>query len=141
MGNRSKRVTYKQDKNQDQDKQLRLLIGDIMTRNTDLSKEEYCEKLKSAGLLPKDVDKVDDVTRLARIRSNYYGTMVNMNFSLLQSIEELKDEVETQRAILNKICEKLGIDTADIKTASDRLNETAEEYLRLQNEAMKKSQK
>ncbi len=141
MGNRSKRVTYKQDKNQDQDKQLRLLIGDIMTRNTDLTKEEYCEKLKSVGLLPKDVDKVDDVTRLARIRSNYYGTMVNMNFSLLQSIEELKDEVETQRAMLNRICEKLGIDTADIKTASDRLNETAEEYLRLQNEAMKKSQK
>ena len=42
----------------------------------------------------------------------------------------LSEEIEVFRAQLNAICEKLGIDTTELKTSTDRLNEAAEKYLK-----------
>ena len=118
-----------------------MLIGNIMTRNVNLTKEEYCKMLKDVGLAAQDVDNIDEETRLSRIRSNFYGTIINMMFSLLSGYEALAQEIEVFRSQLKALCEKNGIDVSELKTANDKMNEAAAEYLELQNEAMKKAQK
>ena len=121
---------------QKQEKDLRAIIGDIMTRNVNLSVEEYNKMLAEAGLKPVDVEKVDEPTRLTRIRANYYGTSINMHFAILQSISVLTEEIEKQRAILTRLCEKMGINVEDIKTSTDLVNEATEKFLKAKTKAM-----
>ena len=105
------------------------VIGNIMTRNVNLSKEEYSEILKQTGIEAKDLDKVNETERLARIRANYYGTSINILFTLLQRLSILEEEIESQRAVLKEMCKKFGIETSHIKTSTERVNEAAERYL------------
>lgn len=106
------------------------LIADIMTRNVNLSKEEYAEMMKKLGMNITDLDKISEQDRLARIRMNFYGTMINMFFSTYQQNMALQEELESMRASQRAICEKLGIDYDSCKTSQDRLNEATEEYLK-----------
>ena len=127
----------KQKEQQEEELTFKKMIGNLMTRTVNLSKDEYCDMLREIGLQPKDVDKVDENDRLCRIRSNYYGTSINMMFSLLQEQEALREEVATTRALLNAICKKVGIEVEEIKTSADRVNEAAAAYLDAQTKAMK----
>lgn len=108
------------------------VIADIMTRNVNLTKEEYADMLKKMGINPDDIklDSVSEEDRLSRIRQNFYGTMVNMFALTYNQANALMEEIEVFRAQLNAICEKLGIDTTELKTSTDRLNEAAEKYLK-----------
>ena len=106
------------------------LIADIMTRNVNLSKEEYAEKLKKMGFDVKELEKTTDEERLARIRMNFYGSMINMFFATYQQANDLMEELDSLRASLRAICEKLGIDYDSCKTTQDKLNEATEKFLK-----------
>ena len=114
-----------------QDEQdLHRLVASIMTKNVNITREEYNEVLKRVGVKEEDLDKCTDEERTARIRQNFYGTMLNMFLSTFSQLRFLQEEVEVFRAQLNAICEKLGIDTSELKTSTDRVNEAAEQLLK-----------
>ena len=117
-------------KKTEQELQLINLVADIMTRNVNLSKEEYAEKMASLGLNVEDLEKTTDEERLARIRMNFYGSMINMYFATYQQCNALQEELESMRASQRAICEKLGIDYDSCKTTQDKLNEATEKFLK-----------
>ena len=130
--------TGKNESENKQDLDMRLLVADIMTRNVNLSKEEYRDVLIKIGVPEQELDKCTEEERAARIKSNYYGTMLNMNLSIYNALNQLRDENETMRAVLSAICKALGIDVEDIKSSTDKVNEAAAEYLKKQTELVKK---
>lgn len=105
------------------------VVGSIMTNNVGLSKEEYDEMLKKIGVNFEGEDKATDKERLERIQANYYGTTINMLFSLIRQINALQEEVEVWRSLLKAICEKNGIDVSKLKTSTDIINEAAAKYI------------
>ena len=100
-----------------------------MTNNVTLSKEEYNEMLKRVGANFEGEDKATDRERLERIQSNFYGTIVNMLFTLLRQNNALQEEIEVWRSLLKALCEKNGIDTSKLKTSTDIINEAAAKYI------------
>lgn len=108
------------------------LVGTIMTKNVNLSKDEYNKMLEQIGLNFEGEDKATPEERLERIRANFYGTMLNLFFTTHSMINSLTAEVECWRALLKAICEHLGIDVDEIKTSTDRVNEVAEKLIREQ---------
>ena len=95
-----------------------------------LSKEEYENMLKKVGVNIPGEDKATDKDRLQRIQANFYGTTINMLFTILRQYDALAEEVETWRALLGACCEKLGIDVSKIKTSTDLVNEAAADYIK-----------
>lgn len=114
---------------QDEELTLRKIIGSIMTNNVTLTKEEYNEMLKRVGASFDGEDKATDRERLERIQSNFYGTIVNMLFTLLRQNNALQEEIEVWRSLLKAVCEKLGIDASQLKTTTDIINEAAAKYI------------
>lgn len=108
---------------------IQKVVGSIMTNNVGLSKEEYDAMLKKIGINFEGEDKATDKERLERIQSNYYGTTINMLFSLIRQINALQEEVEVWRSLLKAICEKNGIDVSKLKTSTDIINEAAAKYI------------
>lgn len=117
---------------------MRKLVAHILTSNVNVSKEEYKDILKKVGIPEADLDKTSEEDRTARIKANYYGTMLNMNLSIFNMLNALRDEMETLRAILSAICNALGIDVKEIKSSTDKVNEAAINYLNKQTELAKK---
>ena len=126
---------------QNNEQSLLKVIGNILTSNVNLTTEEYNKILAEAGLKPADVEKVNEQDRLTRIKANYYGTSINMLFSILQSISVLTEEISVYRAIAQRVCKKLDIRIEDIKTSQDRVNEATERYLKAKTKAMEKTNK
>lgn len=115
---------------QNEELTLRKIVGSIMTNNVGLSKEEYEDMLKKVGVNIPGEDKATDEDRLQRIQANFYGTTINMLFTILRQYDALAEEVETWRALLGACCEKLGIDVSKIKTSTDLVNEAAADYIK-----------
>lgn len=115
---------------QNEELTLRKIVGSIMTNNVGLSKEEYEDMLKKVGVNIPGEDKATDKDRLQRIQANFYGTTINMLFTILRQYDALAEEVETWRALLGACCEKLGIDVSKIKTSTDLVNEAAADYIK-----------
>lgn len=115
---------------QNEELTLRKIVGSIMTNNVGLSKEEYKDMLKKVGVNIPGEDKATDEDRLQRIQANFYGTTINMLFTILRQYDALAEEVETWRALLGACCEKLGIDVSKIKTSTDLVNEAAADYIK-----------
>lgn len=115
---------------QNEELTLRKIVGSIMTNNVGLSKEEYEDMLKKVGVNIPGEDKATDEDRLQRIQANFYGTIINMLFTILRQYDALAEEVETWRALLGACCEKLGIDVSKIKTSTDLVNEAAADYIK-----------
>ena len=115
---------------QNEELTLRKIVGSIMTNNVGLSKEEYEDMLKKVGVNIPGEDKATNEDRLQRIQANFYGTTINMLFTILRQYDALAEEVETWRALLGACCEKLGIDVSKIKTSTDLVNEAAADYIK-----------
>lgn len=115
---------------QNEELTLRKIVGSIMTNNVGLSKEEYKDMLKKVGVNIPGEDKATDEDRLQRIQANFYGTTINMLFTILRQYDALAEEVEVWRALLGACCEKLGIDVSKIKTSTDLVNEAAADYIK-----------
>lgn len=115
---------------QNEELTLRKIVGSIMTNNVGLSKEEYEDMLKKVGVNIPGEDKATDEDRLQRIQANFYGTIINMLFTILRQYDALAEEVETWRALLGACCDKLGIDVSKIKTSTDLVNEAAADYIK-----------
>lgn len=115
---------------QNEELTLRKIVGSIMTNNVGLSKEEYKDMLKKVGMNIPGEDKATDEDRLQRIQANFYGTTINMLFTILRQYDALAEEVEVWRALLGACCEKLGIDVSKIKTSTDLVNEAAADYIK-----------
>lgn len=115
---------------QNEELTLRKIVGSIMTNNVGLSKEEYEDMLKKVGVNIPGEDKATNEDRLKRIQANFYGTSINMLFTILRQYDALAEEVETWRALLGACCEKLGIDVSKIKTSTDLVNEAAANYIK-----------
>lgn len=115
---------------QNEELTLRKIVGSIMTNNVGLSTEEYEAMLKKIGVNIPGEDKATDKERLERIKGNFYGTTINMLFTILRQYNALAEEVEVWRALLGACCEKLGIDVSKIKTSTDLVNEAAADYIK-----------
>ena len=109
---------------------LRKIVGSIMTNNVGLSTEEYEAMLKKIGVNLPGEDKATDKERLERIKGNFYGTTINMLFTILRQYNALAEEVEVWRALLGACCEKLGVDVSKVKTSTDKMNEAVENYVK-----------
>ena len=126
---KSNKVKTQKTAAQDEEITLRKIIGSIMTNNVTLTKEEYNEMLKRVGANFEGEDKATDRERLERIQSNFYGTIVNMLFTLLRQNNALQEEIEVWRSLLKALCDKNGIDTSKLKTSTDIINEAAAKYI------------
>lgn len=126
---KSNKVKTQKTAAQEEEITLRKIIGSIMTNNVTLSKEEYNEMLKRVGANFEGEDKATDRERLERIQSNFYGTIVNMLFTLLRQNNALQEEIEVWRCLLKALCDKNGIDTSKLKTSTDIINEAAAKYI------------
>ncbi len=124
-------------KEQQEEFNLRAVVGSIMTKNVEMTFEEYNAMLEKIGMPKVEIEKTNSQERLARIQSNFYGTIVNMNFSLLRQVDALTQEVECWRALLRAMCEKMGIDASNIKTANDITQEAIAKFFNAKNKKKK----
>ena len=123
----------KKDAKEVQEVTLENLLGAILTTNVELTKEEYNELLKRLGLKPIDIEKTDSKERLNRIKGNFYGSMVNILLNENGQLKVVAEELMAQRAILEEICKKNGIDVSKVKTSQDKMNEAVEKTLKKQS--------
>ena len=75
------------------------IIKEALERDVDLSNEEYAEKMKKAdkstaahGVQGKA--PLSESARERRMRMNYYGTMLNIEMSILAALDELINNVK-----------------------------------------------
>ena len=123
----------KKDAKEVQEVTLENLLGAILTTNVELTKEEYNEMLKRLGVKPIDIEKTDSKERLNRIKSNFYGSMVNILLNENGQLKVIAEELMAQRSILMEICKKHGIDVSKVKTSQDKMNEAVEKALKKQS--------
>lgn len=109
------------------------LLGAIMTRDVNKSKEEYEKLLDDVS---KNYDKNNDIKegtkisleeRRERIKSNYYGTSMNLQLAILNLVNEFTSQYSK---LIEAIAEKVGVEFEHIQTEEDKAMEAAAEYLR-----------
>ena len=105
----------------DEEKQEELtlakLVGSVLTKNVELTKEEYNEMLKKIGLPTLEEEKTTGAERLERIKANYYGTVINMLFQVIRQYGLVCDELMVLRTAVTELCKKNGIDISELKTS------------------------
>lgn len=109
------------------------LLGAIMTRDVNKSEEEYAKLIDAVSENYdknneiKDGSKVSLEERRERIRSNYYGTSMNMLLAILNLVN---DFTSNYSKLIEAIAEKVGVDFEHVQTEEDKAMEAAAEYLR-----------
>jgi hypothetical protein len=74
-------------------------IKKSLERDTDISREEYAEKMRQADAATAAHGVAGEAPltegeRERRMRMNYYGTMVNIGMSILAAIDELTENIK-----------------------------------------------
>lgn len=109
------------------------LLGAIMTRDVNKSEEEYAKLIDAVS---ENYDKNNEIKgeskvsleeRRERIRSNYYGTSMNMLLAILNLVN---DFTSNYSKLIEAIAEKVGVDFEHVQTEEDKAMEAAAEYLR-----------
>lgn len=109
------------------------LLGAIMTRDVNKSEEEYAKLIDAVA---ENYDKNNEIKgeskvsleeRRERIRSNYYGTSMNMLLAILNLVN---DFTSNYSRLIEAIAEKVGVDFEHVQTEEDKAMEAAAEYLR-----------
>ena len=99
------------------------LLGAIMTRDVNKSKEEYEKLLDDVS---KNYDKNNDIKegtkisleeRRERIKSNYYGTSMNLQLAILNLVNEFTSQYSK---LIEAIAEKVGVEFEHIQTEEDK---------------------
>ena len=103
---------------------LQALIKQALLANTDLSEEEYLEKILEAdkataghGITKKAA--VKESTRAKRIQMNFYGILLNYIATTLGEMAHLTQLVERQNVLLYHIAKEQGIDVEQLFKRAD----------------------
>lgn len=121
--------------NEKQNETIKLLdvLKSIMSSNVNLSNEDY-EKMinevahnydannRGEGKTAPTLDE-----RRERIKSNYYGTCVNMLFNIMTGLDNFRSQYEP---LIEAIAEKVGVEFEKVETAEEKAQKAAAEYLR-----------
>ena len=127
---------------------LQNVLTSIMTSNVNISEEEYKKMIDGVAgnydKIKKDNGEENETQtpptleeRRERIKANYYGTCVNMLFSILHSVNEFH---KTYAPLMEAIAEKVGVEFEKVKTEEEKAMEAAAEYLR-ESAAKKRAEK
>ena len=108
----------------DEKQTLQAMIKQALLANTDLTEEEYLEKILEAdkataghGMTKKAA--VKESTRAKRIQMNFYGITLNYIASLLGEIARMSALTERQNVLLYHIAKEQGIDVERIFKRAD----------------------
>ena len=75
------------------------MIKNALLKDTDISREEYAERVKEADRATEahgveGSAPIDEETREARMRMNFYGAMLNVGMSLIAALDEINENIK-----------------------------------------------
>lgn len=108
------------------------LLGAILTNNVNISDKKYAMMLNEVA---RTYDKNNDVKqshkptlqeRRERVKSNFYGSVVNLLFQILSTVNSLAEALP----VIYAIAEKVGVEFETVETEEDKAMKAAAEFLK-----------
>ncbi len=108
------------------------LLGAILTNNVNISDRKYAMMLNEVA---RTYDKNNDVKqshkptlqeRRERVKSNFYGSVVNLLFQILSTVNSLAEALP----VIYAIAEKVGVEFETVETEEDKAMKAAAEFLK-----------
>lgn len=114
---------------------LNEVLASILTKNVNMSDEEYKQMLDEVSSNYESNQKNKDENykaptleeRRERVRMNFYGSITNFLFQILNTINEF---YSNYAPMIEAIADKVGVEWEDMQTEEDKAMEAAAEYLR-----------
>ncbi len=113
------------------DIKLEDLLGAILTNNVNISDKKYAMMLNKVA---KTYDKNNDIKqsekpslqeRRERVKSNFYGSVVNLLFQILSTVNSLAEALP----IIYATAEKVGVEFETVETEEEKAMKAAAEFL------------
>lgn len=113
------------------DIKLEDLLGAILTNNVNISDKKYAMMLNKVA---RTYDKNNDIKqsekpslqeRRERVKSNFYGSVVNLLFQILSTVNSLAEVLP----IIYATAEKVGVEFETVETEEEKAMKAAAEFL------------